>query len=347
MILNGNKIKKDYFSNQTFDFCIVGSGFAADSFVKSLNKKFKVLIIESGGFKNSNLSEKLNKYECTNKYFKYSVLRKRIFGGSSALWGGKKKNAKILNLSKSNFINSKIWPISYSELNKFKLKTLKYFEINEKLFRDKTKIKRFKRFFDIKQYFYQHPAKRINNLKEKKFYYNSSNITLIYNLNLVDQISNKKDINTFIFKNYLKNLIKIKSKNFILCCGGVENARILLNFAKTDKSFKNKNVGKNFSEHLCIYPLINIPKMKYNFVNNFTISPNIEMIKKHKIPDFTLQILDKTKKYYKCFLQLEQSFNKKNLVNLSTIKDMFNLSISNINWHVSKKILIILSKFKN
>ena len=125
------------------------------------------------------------------------------------------------------------------------------------------------------------------------------------------------------------------------------NARILLNFAKTDKSFKNKNVGKNFSEHLCIYPLINIPKMKYNFVNNFTISPNIEMIKKHKIPDFTLQILDKTKKYYKCFLQLEQSFNKKNLVNLSTIKDMFNLSISNINWHVSKKDFDNIVKIQN
>ena len=83
------------------------------------------MIIESGGFKNSNLSEKLNKYECTNKYFKYSVLRKEFL--VAQLYGEEKKNAKILNLSKSNFINSKIWPISYSELNKFKLKILKNF----------------------------------------------------------------------------------------------------------------------------------------------------------------------------------------------------------------------------
>ena len=101
MILNGNKLKDDYFSNQIFDFCVIGSGFAADSFVKSLNKKFKVLVVESGGFKNDIFSEKLNKYELTSKYFEHTVSRKRIFGGSSALWGGEKKNAKILNFSKN------------------------------------------------------------------------------------------------------------------------------------------------------------------------------------------------------------------------------------------------------
>ena len=346
MILNGNKLKDDYFSNQIFDFCVIGSGFAADSFVKSLNKKFKVLVVESGGFKNDIFSEKLNKYELTSKYFEHTVSRKRIFGGSSALWGGEKKNAKILNFSKNTFFSKRVWPINYSELNRFKIKTIEYFKINEKLFKDKTKVKKFSNCFDITPYFYQHPAKRINNFREKRYYTNCPNIILVYNLNLVDQISNEKKINTFIFKSRLKNLIKIKSKNFILSCGGIENARILLNFAKTDKSFKNKNVGRNFSEHLCIYPLIKIPKKQYNFKNNFTISPNIVTSRKYKIPDFTLQILNKTERYYKCFLQLEQNFNLKNSVSLSKTRDIFDLPISKLNWHLSKKDYENISKIQ-
>ena len=95
------------------------------------------------------------------------------------------------------------------------------------------------------------------------------------------------------------------TKNFILSCGGIENSRILLNFAKKNKSFTNKNIGKNFSEDLCVYPLVSIPKKKFIFKNNLTISPKKNIIKKYNIPNFTLQVLDKSKKLEELFVDGE------------------------------------------
>ena len=336
MIINGNEIKQDFFLNKFFDFCIVGSGFAADSFVKSLDKKFKILLIESGSFTNNKLSKKLNNYELGSNYFKDAMSRIRLFGGNAALWGGKKRKAKIGKFSKNDFFKKKNWPISYNQLNIFENKALKYFGINKNEFGNKTQIKKFTDSFDETPYYYLYPAKRINTYKEKKYYSKRSNITLIYNLNLVDEVSDKKKVHSLLFKNLLNTLIKIESKNFILSCGGIENSRILLNFAKKNKSFTNKNIGKNFSEHLCVYPLVSIPKKKFIFKNNLTISPKKNIIKKYNIPNFTLQVLDKSKKFYKVFLQLEQNMSKKNLIKLSKNRDIFNLPIAKIYWKLSK-----------
>ena len=139
MIINGNKIKKEFFSDKLFDFCIIGSGFSADSFIKSLDKKFKILVIEGGSFKNNKLNKELNRYELSSNYFEHSLSRIRVFGGNSALWGGKKRKAKIGTLSKNDFLKKKNWPISYKELKLFQEKAVKYFGINVEEFKNKTR----------------------------------------------------------------------------------------------------------------------------------------------------------------------------------------------------------------
>ena len=53
---------------------------------------------------------------------------------------------------------------------------------------------------------------------------------------------------------------KIKSNIFILACGAIENARLLLNNAKDNKILQNNNIGKYFMEH----PRVNLGILKSN-----------------------------------------------------------------------------------
>ena len=86
---------------------------------------------------------------------------------------------------------------------------------------------------------------------------------------------------------------KIKSNIFVLACGAIENARILLNNIKHNKILQNNNIGKYFMEHprtnlgtvksnkkLSLSTLFGIKKMHYDFRQVVRLSEKTQQDKK-------------------------------------------------------------------
>ena len=95
---------------------------------------------------------------------------------------------------------------------------------------------------------------RFKNIIYEKFKKNNR-IDLFYNayLTKINLDKNKNKIQNLTIENDLKNKkTNIKSKYYCLCCGGLENAKILLNHNIQNFSteyVKNSLVGKNFLNH--------------------------------------------------------------------------------------------------
>ena len=86
---------------------------------------------------------------------------------------------------------------------------------------------------------------------------NTTNVMFVTNANLVDvefgMVQNV--VSAAHFKNYAGEVHKVKAKSFVIACGGIENAKLLLNFAGDHTQFIDvaPNIGQYFIEHLCYY----------------------------------------------------------------------------------------------
>ena len=280
---------------------IIGSGPAGIVTALKLEKnKINSLIIEAGGLEPDNSSEDYLRGEVVgDNYPDLSTIRLRQFGGTSGAWGG--------NCNSFREDDFEEWPI--------KLKDLKI---------------------------YEEEAKKILNLKDDFYNINFSENLKLYNLNwsnvrfgekYLSHLKNSKYINISLNTNFInfnfnenkvvslncsKNKIfyTLNAKHFILCCGGIENSRLMLWSIKKNNSTYDLNlpIGKYYMNH----PFYNIgegliiyDKYKKFFLKN-DITKNHLITCKHQI-----------------YLSGNKNFLKKNKILNSGIYINFNLANKN------------------
>ena len=235
MILkNYKKIK-----NEFFDLVIIGSGPAGMSIALELEKKNKkCLIIEAGKDTYDELSQSFYKGKVTgDKISELSSSRLRQLGGTSGIWGGWSKP-----LENYTFKN---WPIKKADLDIYQKRTAELLKIKN-IFRISKLSK------NINQIEFQYSKVKfadqyISHLKKSK------KIFLLLNTQLSHFEGDNEIVNyAHCFQN--KKDIKIKSKKFILACGGIENSRILLWTKEKNKDLlkNNTNIGKYWMTHAWI-----------------------------------------------------------------------------------------------
>ena len=81
---------------------------------------------------------------------------------------------------------------------------------------------------------------------------------------------NQQPMNEILFQSNKKE-IKVKSKFFILCCGAIENAKIILNNSINYKILKNSNTGKYYMDHPRVTLGTLISKNKFSLSSLFGI----------------------------------------------------------------------------
>jgi choline dehydrogenase-like flavoprotein len=244
----------------TADICIIGAGAAGMAIAESfLDKNVKVLIIESGNFKFD--QDIQNYYEIENVGLKYNGGfggRFRTMGGSTTKWGGQALPLTELDFKPKSWINNSGWPIKKKDLDPYYKKALKFLNVDDIDFDDqifkKLKIKP----LDFDSVFSYHVSKwspnpDLRNVYKKQFE-DSRNLEILLNTNLlkIRLSDNRKDVNSIIAGDASAQ-IKITAKYYILSCGGIENARIMLHNAIATAS----PVGKYLQDH----PSIEIGKL--------------------------------------------------------------------------------------
>jgi len=261
-------IKSKSIENNTIfktDICIIGSGMSAQIIASSLKNK-KLILVESGKISYDKSIQNLNHFETKGLKFRENHKNRiRQLGGSANLWANQLMYLDKEDIEKRDWvINEFAWPISYKELNSYYEKILNLlFEINIK---KKFFLNEFpKKYFDSKIYncfcnddifsysnhFWPSNVENFNlksnftrNLLKLKNVRFIENFTCT-NLNIIDG-TNK--IGSVDIQTDSKNC-KIESKIFILACGALENARIILNNEKKSKLFNNLNTGRYFMDH--------------------------------------------------------------------------------------------------
>ena len=260
MLYDLNTIQVDPFNDKIYDVCIVGGGMAGITLALYLKKSFNILLLEGGGLEYSEESQSV--YEGTQKGFdtSYSLKNRggRWLGGSSHLWAGRCHPYVPSDFEKRDYIKYSGWPITKKDLDPYEEETKSILDLptpdKQKFYKGWTDIlEKPDEYFKAIKFLYSRPptnfkTKYLSTLK------NRSNIHCYVNANLTDiklshDLSNVEEIEV---KNYRQKTFKAQAKVCILATGGIENARLLLNFNKQyKKGIGNENdlVGRFFSDH--------------------------------------------------------------------------------------------------
>jgi hypothetical protein len=255
MILNSIK---DFDQNK-FPVVIFGSGPAGLSLALELEKKnINSLIIEAGEeyySANSQLFYNIDIAGTPLKDLKNSRLRQ--FGGTGAIWGGWCKPLSIMDLTKFGF--------DPGEITKYQNQTCEILEIKN-TFRESFINDNFK------QIEFQYSKVKFD---KKYFDYvkKSKNISLILNTQVSHFIGKNKNIEKAVCISN-GDFTEIKSREFVLCCGGIENSRILLwsRFKNKELFDKKLKIGKYWMTHYWVLGgvgFVDIKNFKYFMKNNF------------------------------------------------------------------------------
>ena len=232
MIFNNYSEIKDL----KFDLIIIGSGPAGMSVALELeDKKISTLIIEAGKHNFSDESQKF--YDGSvlgDKYPPLSVTRLRQFGGSSGHWGG-----VCRSLEEHDFVN---WPIKKRDLDIYSNKAKKIINLK----RDNFYKKKLNDEFDVVRF----EVSPLNFRDRYKEQIKKSKYIHIITESFVTKLTGDQKINEVSFYNK-GNYYNLKSKYFVLACGGIENSRLMHLIRKNNPSLLDSKmpIGNYFLEH--------------------------------------------------------------------------------------------------
>lgn len=257
MLVDARKIEHE--TTIDCDLCIVGAGAAGITIANEFEKtSSKICLMESGGFHFDAKIQSL--YDGENiglHYFPLSACRLRYFGGATNHWGGWCSPLDPIDFTKRDYVDESGWPISFIDLEEYykraqdiisdppyKLENPEYWTNEDH------KLLPFSPDFQTKIF----EKKPLNfGTKYKKSIVDSNNVHLFIHANLVDIDANeeKSEVKKFGFKSLTDNSFYVKSKYYIIACGGLENPRILLLNSRDGKAIGNRYdlVGKYYMEH--------------------------------------------------------------------------------------------------
>lgn len=100
---------------------IIGAGAAGITMARRLlDGGLSVLLLESGGLDYESASADLNAGENVGlDYYPLDHARLRMFGGTTAIWGGRCAHLDPIDLQKRAWVPHSGWPISYEELHSY------------------------------------------------------------------------------------------------------------------------------------------------------------------------------------------------------------------------------------
>ena len=244
------------------DICIIGAGPAGIALASAFaDSRFRVCMIESGGFDSDALTHALSEGESVGPAdFDPAMCRLRAVGGSCRLWGGGCVPLTRLDMAPRDWVPASGWPIGFDELAPWWDRARGVLGIGpEQAIGDGSFG--YQRFTDALPLRTGHAVDRVCYISPVKFQSryrsllgNSANITLVLHANLMELVAGTAGnrVQDGRIGSLAGRRGTVRARHYVLASGGIENARILL---ASDGSHphgmgnRHDQVGRHFMDH--------------------------------------------------------------------------------------------------
>lgn len=245
------------------DICIIGAGTAGISMALDwVNTPYRVILLEGGGLEYDDEVQDLYRGETSGqRYFPLRASRLHYFGGTTGHWAGMCSPFDPIDFVHRDWVPDSGWPISRADLDPF------YARANEKL-----QLGPYEYGLEYWQQqlpnlnplpldekvvwnkMWQYSLARFNDIY-KDAVLQAENLHLYTYANVVDIRANEEvsTIQEVVVKNHAGKTHRVQARQFILACGAIQNARLLLaanSQAKQGLGNDHDVVGRYFMEHL-------------------------------------------------------------------------------------------------
>ncbi|RAO77941.1 GMC oxidoreductase [Dyella jiangningensis] len=243
------------------DLCIVGGGAAGIAIARSfLGTPFNVCLIESGGLAGEDRSQAL--YEGSSAgdiEFDPGTSRMRVFGGSCNLWGGGCIPLGRQDMEQREWVPHSGWPIDYAELEPFYQRARDFCQIGALDFSDGSFAEPpfqstlpFDRDTLVNQFFARSPILFGDAYRAELE--RAGNITVLLHGNLLELKTGHDGRHVREAHIGALNGARsvVRARHYVLACGGIENARLLLlSNSVVPEGLGNQHgvVGRYFMDH--------------------------------------------------------------------------------------------------
>lgn len=236
------------------DICIIGSGAAGISLaLEFINSNYDVVVVESGGLIMEATSQGLYQSDVVGlPHESIHLGRARTYGGTTTLWAGQALPLSPIDFEVRNWVEYSGWPINYDHLLPYYRRAEHVMQIPEISYDGSSWPKnisapRFRdKLYPVMSQFSKHPD--FGKLYAKEIE-NSRNVKLIYHATVlkIDTDESKKAVESLQLGSIDGKMGRLKAKRYVICCGGIESARLLL---LSEIGNQYDLVGRFFQEHI-------------------------------------------------------------------------------------------------
>lgn len=237
------------------DICIVGAGAAGITIANELDGDSRsVCLIESGGYRPDEETQSLYNFENMGYPIRENFMsRARYFGGTCNLWAGRAMKLSPIDLSVRSWIPYSGWPLTFADLDRYYCRSenilgLPSFERFSNISMLPGVDSKEAALFDDDQLqsvvaLWGRRALRFGSAY-RSVIKKSVNITTYLNSNVTEILLN--DSGSSVVALAATTLggkrLTVSAKSFVLACGGLENARLLL----VSRSCQSGGVGNGY-----------------------------------------------------------------------------------------------------
>lgn len=244
------------------DLCIVGAGAAGITLARGLmGSGLNVCLLESGGFDHDPVTQSLGLGENVGMpYYELRDSRLRFFGGTTNIWGGRCAPLDAIDFETRQWVPHSGWPISREDLaagyeaahRDLEIGQFEYGEaLRQALCADAPEFDpgrfttAFWRFDEVRERF---SARRCQDLLD------SRDVRILIHANAVhlQARANAGSLDHVLISSLGGRTAKVRANAYVLACGGMENARLLLVSRDVEAEGignRHDRVGRYFMEH--------------------------------------------------------------------------------------------------
>ena len=220
------------------DLCILGGGPAAIAMaLRLLSSKRVVAILESGGLTLERETQALAAGEQSGiPYFPLDATRYRLFGGSTLRWGARSTPLKPIDFAHRSWVAHSGWPISPDALEPYYQRVVDFVGLHQPFDYDADVWRAFKRLPpavdpSVLEYAaFQFGTNLLPGVVYREQLRTARNVTVYLHANAQRLRSNNhgSHVEGVEAVSLTGQKFTINARDYVLACGGIENARLLL-----------------------------------------------------------------------------------------------------------------------